>query len=167
VRLTTAFLIAAAMLACGTAAPAAALGPDGAFCNEGRPAVLVSVNGFKARTGHLRVQLYGGDPKAFLAKGGKIRRIDLPVTASGPMNVCVAVPRPGIYAIAVRHDVNGDNAQHDWTDGGGFSNNPRLSLLHLKPSLSDAAIAVGNGVKPINVLLLYRHGLSIGPAGQD
>jgi uncharacterized protein (DUF2141 family) len=168
VKFTTAFLIAAAMLACGTAAPAAAaLGPDAPLCNEGRPAVLVSVNGFKARTGNLRVQLYGSDPRAFLAKGGKVRRIDLPVTGAGPMNVCIAVPHPGTYAIAVRHDVNGDNAQHDWSDGGGFSNNPKLSLLHLKPSLSDTAIAVGNGVKTISVTLLYRHGLSIGPEGRD
>lgn len=166
-RLTTAFLTAAALLACGTAAPAAALGPDAPACNEGRPAVLVSVNGFKARTGNLRVQLYGSDPKAFLNKGGRLRRIDLPVTAAGAMNVCVAVPRPGTYAIAVRHDVNGDNAQHDWSDGGGFSNNPRLSLLHLKPSLGDTAFAVGNGVKAINVVLLYRHGFSIGPEGRN
>lgn len=160
-------LTAAILLSCATAAPAAALGPDASACNEGRPAILVSVNGFKARTGKLRVQLYGNDPKAFLAKGGKLRRIELPVTAGGTMNVCVAVPHPGTYAIAVRHDVNGDNALHDWSDGGGFSNNPHLSLLHLKPSLSDTQIAVGNGVKTISVVLLYRHGLSIGPAGQD
>jgi uncharacterized protein (DUF2141 family) len=154
--------IAAILLACATAAPAAALGPDAPSCNEGKPAVLVSVNGFKARTGNLRVQLYGGD-----AKGGRLKRIDMPVTAAGPMNVCIAVPHPGTYAIAVRHDVNGDNAQHDWTDGGGFSNNPHLSLLHLKPSLADAAIGVGNGVKAISVILLYRHGLSVGPEGRD
>ncbi|HEX5182592.1 MAG TPA: DUF2141 domain-containing protein [Allosphingosinicella sp.] len=167
VRVTLAFPIAAALLACATAAPAAALGPDAPVCNEGRPAVLVSVNGFKARTGKLRVQLYGGDPRTFLAKGAKLRRIDLPVTGSGPMTVCIAVPHPGTYAIAVRHDVNGDNAQHDWSDGGGFSNNPRLSLLHLKPSLNEAAISVGNGVRTIGVTLLYRHGFSIGPEGRD
>lgn len=164
---TLASFVAAGLLSCATAAPAAVLGPDAPLCGEGRPAVLVSVNGFKARTGSLRVQLYGSEPRAFLAKGGRLRRVDLPVTAAGPMAVCVAVPRPGTYAIAVRHDVNGDNAQHDWSDGGGFSNNPRLSLFHLKPSLSEVAFNVGNGVKPISVLLLYRHGLSIGPVGQD
>ncbi|HEY1604703.1 MAG TPA: DUF2141 domain-containing protein [Allosphingosinicella sp.] len=167
VRIEYAFPIAAALLACGTTAAAAALGPDAPVCNGGRPAVLVSVNGFKARTGNLRVQLYGPDPKAFLAHGGRLRRIDVPVTAAGPMSVCVAVPHPGTYAIAVRHDVNGDDARHDWTDGGGFSNNPHLSLLHLKPSLGEAAIGVGGGVKAIGVTLLYRHGFSIGPEGRD
>jgi uncharacterized protein (DUF2141 family) len=163
VSLVTFFLLAA-----GFAAPAAAaLGPEAAACSAGRPAVLVSVNGFKARTGRLRVQLYGDDPKAFLASGGKLKRIDLPVTPGGPMNVCVAVPHPGTYAIAVRHDVNGDNSHGDWSDGGGFSNNPRISLFHLKPSLQQVAVSVGGGVKPLNVTLLYRHGLSIGPAGRD
>jgi uncharacterized protein (DUF2141 family) len=71
------------------------------------------------------------------------------------------------YAIAVRHDVNGDNSKGDWSDGGGFSNNPSLSLLHLKPSLRQTAVNVGNGVKPVSITLLYRHGFSIGPAGQD
>src|SRR5947209_10439934 len=92
--------VAAFLLASGLAAPAAAaLGPDAPACGSGRPALLVSVNGFKARTGSLRVQLYGDDPKTFLAKGGRLKRIDLPVTPAGPMNVCVAVPRPGLYAV--------------------------------------------------------------------
>ena len=161
------FFLVASLTAFGLAAPAsAALGPDAAACSEGRPALLVSVNGFKARSGKLRVQLYGDNPDTFLAKGAKLKRIDLPVTG-GTMNVCVAVPHPGIYAVAVRHDVNGDNSRGDWSDGGGFSNNPSLSLLHLKPSLRQAAVSVGNGVKTVSVTLLYRHGLSIGPAGRD
>jgi uncharacterized protein (DUF2141 family) len=162
-------VLAAALLASAglPASASAALGPDAPACSEGRPSVLVSVNGFKVRQGRLRVQLYGNDPNTFLAKGAKLKRIDLPVTAAGPMNVCIAVPHPGTYAIAVRHDVNGDNSRGDWSDGGGFSNNPSLSLFHLKPSLRQTAINVGGGVKPVSIVLLYRHGLSIGPAERD
>jgi uncharacterized protein (DUF2141 family) len=161
-------LFAAFLTALGAAAPAAAsLGPDAAACSAGRPSLLVSINGFKARAGRLRVQIYGDNPNTFLAKGAKLKRIDLPVTPGGAMNVCVAVPHPGVYAVAVRHDVNGDNSRGDWSDGGGFSNNPSLSLLHLKPSLRQTAVSVGNGVKPVNITLLYRHGFSIGPVGQD
>lgn len=150
----------------GTAAPAqAALGPDAVACNTGKPSLLVSVNGFSQRSGRLRVQIYDS-PQTFLAKGGKLRRIDLPVTA-GVMNVCVAVPGPGRYAVAVRHDVDGDNAKNDWGDGGGFSNNPSLSLFRLKPSYQQTAVPVGNGVKPIRVVLNYRHGLSIGPVARN
>lgn len=161
--------IAAGMLALvGPAAAAdAALGPDAALCRSGSsdPAVLVNVSGFKHRGGKLRVQLYGGNPADFLAKGKKLRRIDLPVTGTGPMQVCVAVPRAGRYAVAVRHDADG-NGKSGWSDGGGFSRNPRISLLDLKPSYDEVAIPVGKGVKPVSVVLNYRQGLNIGPVGR-
>ena len=143
----------------------AAMGPDAGACRatSGRPAILVNVSGFKARTGSVRVQIYGASPADFLAKGKKLRRIDVPTNGSGTMPVCVAVPGPGRYAVAVRHDVNGNNRSGDWTDGGGFSRNPRLSLTKLKPRHSDVVINVGNGVTPTQVILNYKKGLSIGP----
>jgi uncharacterized protein (DUF2141 family) len=156
---------AAAVALAASAAPAqAALGPDAPSCRAGasNPAVLVNVTGFKHRNGKLRVQLYGSNPADFLAKGKKVRRIDLPVTGSGPMQVCVAVPRTGNYAVAVRHDADG-NGKSGWNDGGGFSRNPRISLMDLKPSYQEVAIPVGKGVKPVDVVLNYRSGLSIGP----
>jgi uncharacterized protein (DUF2141 family) len=157
---------ALAFVAPATAAEAA-LGPDAASCRDdaGQPAVLVNVTGFKNRVGKLRVQLYGGNPSHFLAKGRKMRRIDLPVTPSGAMRVCVAVPKAGSYAIAVRHDVQGNGS--DWNDGGGFSRNPTLSLLDLKPKYAEVNIPVGNGVKPVDVVLNYRRGLKIAPIGRN
>ncbi|MEA1015053.1 DUF2141 domain-containing protein [Sphingosinicella sp. LY1275] len=141
----------------------AALGPDAASCRTGagEPAVLVNVTGFKQRAGRVRVQLYGSNPADFLAKGKKLRRIDLPVTGTGPMRVCVAVPKAGEYAIAVRHDISGNGS--DWGDGGGFSRNPKISLLNLKPKYQNVAIPVGNGVKAIDVVLNYKQGLTVKP----
>lgn len=162
------YALAVAGLAVAPAASAqAALGPDAAACSPGsnRPAVLVSVDGFKNRVGRLRVQLYGSNPADFLAKGKKLRRIDVPVTGRGAMDVCVAVPQPGTYAVAVRHDADA-NGKSGWNDGGGFSNNPRISLLDLKPSLREVAINVPRGIKPVHVVLNYRHGLSIGPVAR-
>lgn len=162
------FILAAALsVAAATSTPGAAqaaLGPDAASCRPGAgaPAVLVSVSGFKARTGNLRVQLYGSNPTDFLAKGKRLNRIDLPVTPAGAMKVCVAVPATGTYAIAVRHDVDG-NGKSGWSDGGGFSRNPKISLTDLKPKHREVAISVGDGVTPIDVVLNYRRGLSIGP----
>jgi uncharacterized protein (DUF2141 family) len=163
-RLFLSAAVLAAALTVPAAPAAAALGPDAAACSAGanRPALLVSVNGFKNRVGKLRVQLYGGDPKTFLERGAKLKRIDLPVTRSGAMNVCVAVPRTGTYAIAVRHDADA-NGKTNWNDGGGFSGNPKLSILKLKPSYRAAAVAVGGGVKVVPVVLNYRSGLSIAP----
>lgn len=167
-RLVVFLLGAGAAFALPAASAQAALGPDAALCTAGskRPAVLVSVSGFKNRIGRLRVQLYGSNPAEFLEAGKKLRRIDIPVTPSGPMNVCVAVPRPGVYAIAVRHDADA-NGKSGWNDGGGFSNNPKISLLNLKPNHRAVAFAVGNGVKPIRVVLNYRQGLSIGPIASN
>ena len=163
-KLMSSIAVAAALtfVAPATAAEAA-LGPDAASCRTGagEPAVLVNVTGFKQRAGRVRVQLYGSNPADFLAKGKKLRRIDLPVTGTGPMRVCVAVPKAGEYAIAVRHDVRGDGS--DWGDGGGFSRNPKLSLLNLKPKYQNVAIPVGNGVKAIDVVLNYKQGLTVKP----
>ena len=156
--------LAALAFAATPAMAQAAIGPDAAACNANRPALLVSVSGFKNRVGTLRVQLYGSNPSDFLSKGKKLRRIDLPVSGSGTMNVCVAVPRPGTYAVAVRHDADA-NRKTNWKDGGGFSNNPKVSLIDLRPSHREVAVVVGRGVKPVSVVLNYRRGLSVGPIG--
>lgn len=157
--------LAAAGAAFALPAPAAAqLGPDAAACrsNSGQ-AVLVTVDGFRARTGNVRVAIYGSDPRQFLARGQTLRKVNVPVTASGPMRICVALPGPGRYAVAVRHDVNGNNARGDWSDGAGFSRNPRLSLVNLRPNYNNVAINVARGITPVSVVLNYRFGLSIRP----
>ena len=144
--------------------PASAqLGSDAAACrSRNGHAVLVTVDGFRQRTGNVRVAIYGNDPRRFLARGQTLRKINVPVTRAGPMRICVALPAAGRYAVAVRHDVNG-NGRSDWSDGGGFSRNPRVSLTNLRPSYNNVAINVGRGVTPVGVVLQYRFGLSIRP----
>ena len=158
-----AFLMAAPVLALAAgAAPAeAAYGPEAACrAGSGKPAFLVNISGFKAARGRVRVQIYNS--ANFLVKGQRVTRIDLPVVA-GSMPICVPLPGPGTYAVAVRHDVDGDNARGDWSDGGGFSRNPKISLMHLKPSFRDVAVPIGNAPKAVNVVMNYRSGLTIGP----
>ena len=144
------------------AAAQAALGPDAASCRPGSdgPAVLVNVNGFKARSGRIRVNVYG-DPGTFLQRGRYVRQINVPVTRAGAMPICVALPRTGTYAVAVRHDVQGNGS--DWNDGGGFSRNPRLSLVSLRPRYQNVAINVGANVQPVDVILNYKFGLTVRP----
>jgi len=142
----------------------ATMGPDAAACRtgQGRPAILVTVNGFKERRGNVRVALYGSNPRTFLERGQTVRKIDLPVSQTGPMRICVAVPEAGRYAVAVRHDLNGDG-RSGWSDGGGFSRNPDISLTSLRPRYENVAVNVGPGVLGVNVVLNYRFGLSIRP----
>lgn len=151
-------------LAAAPGAAQAALGPDAAACRSGsgQSAVLVTVSGFKARTGNIRVNVYGSDPAKFLERGQYVRQVNVPVTRAGAMPICVALPDPGRYAVAVRHDVDG-NGRSGWSDGGAFSRNPRLSLVNLRPRYENVAINVGRGVVPVNVTLLYRFGLSVRP----
>jgi hypothetical protein len=159
-------LLAAAM---PSAAGAAILGSDAPACVAGASgsAVLVRVTGFKARTGALRVQLYGDNPGDFLAPGKKLRRVELPVTPAGPMAVCVQAPGDGNYAIAIRHYVEGPpRSGFNWNDGAGFSRNPHISLFHLRPELRDVVFRI-SGHAAIDVVLNYRRGLSVGPIRQD
>jgi uncharacterized protein (DUF2141 family) len=149
-------------------APAAAqLGQDAAACrNGGGPtgsAILVNVQGLRSRAGNVRVNVYGDDPARFLGRGQYVRQINVPVTRAGAMPICVIVPRAGRYAVAVRHDEDG-NGRSGWSDGGGFSRNPRVSLTNLRPNFQNVAFNVGRGVAAVNITLLYRYGLSIRPA---
>ncbi|HZF43627.1 MAG TPA: DUF2141 domain-containing protein [Sphingomonadaceae bacterium] len=160
--LKTPFALAAILFA---AIPASAvpLGPDAPRCVAGAAnnALLVHITGLKSRGGTVRVQLYGSNAADFLAKGKKLRRIDVPVRGTS-MDVCVAVPQPGRYAVAVRHDADADR-KSGWNDGGGFSRNPAISLGNLRPKYGQVAINVGPGVHRVPVVMQYRRGLSIGP----
>ena len=150
-------------VAAAPSAAQAALGPDAAACNSGTgPAILVNVDGFKARTGNVRVNVYGSDAAKFLERGQYVRQINLRVTRGGAMPICVSVPRAGRYAVAVRHDVDG-NGSNGWNDGGGFSRNPDLSLANLRPRYNNVAFNVGEGVQNVDVVLNYRFGLSVRP----
>ena len=121
------------------------------------PAVLIDVRGFAAHTGKVRLQSYPATKDAWLAKGAWINRIDSEVRPSdGSMRFCMPVPEPGKYGIAVRHDRNGNGKTDISRDGGGFSNNPGISIFNLgKPSVSKAAIDVGPGVTRITINLKY------------
>jgi uncharacterized protein (DUF2141 family) len=153
---------AAALIVLTAGAADAAVGPDAAACKAGGgPAVLVNVTGLKNQRGKVRVQLYGSNPAEFLAKGKKVHRVEVAARGTS-MPICIAVPKVGRYAIAVRHDADA-NGKSGWNDGGGFSRNPKLSLTDLKPSYSEVAINVGGGVTPITVVMNYRQGLSIKP----
>lgn len=158
-------LLAAAWLALAGQSAQAPLGPHADACRPGAPgpALTVTVRGFRAPTGHIQVYLYGSDPAAFLQRGRWLHRIELPVTSTRPMRVCLPAPSPGSYAVSVRHDVDGNRERRDANDGGGFSRNPRLSLLRLEPRLRDVAVQVRPGVQPLDVVLNYRFGLTVRP----
>ena len=162
--------LAAIAAAAGTPPLAAQpAGPFAARCGPGvaAPALLVHITGFKAHTGTVRVQSYGGDPQRYFDKGSYLRRVELPVpAATNALDVCLPVPAPGSYAVSVRHDLNGSGSA-DRGDGGGMSGNPRLSLLDVlfkrKPDPAAVAVQVGRGVRTVPIVLNYISGARFRP----
>lgn len=147
-------------------ADAQVLGPYPAACEAGKPAMMVRVIGLKSRKGMLRLQLYGGAPERFLEKRAWIERIDSKLPATGPVEVCLPVAKPGVYAVSVRHDING-SGKSDLSDGGGLSGNPRVSLFDIalkrKPSPSKISITVGNEVLTVPIVMNYVQGGAFKP----
>lgn len=129
----------------------------------GKPAVLVQVVGLKNGSGKVRVQAYGPGSANHLSKGKWAGRVDYPLGGKRSVAICLPLPRPGAYSVAVRHDSNA-NRKSDMNDGAGFSRNPRLSLLG-RPSFGETAVRVGNGPARVRVIMNYRRGISVGPIG--
>ena len=145
---------------------AALLSPGNASCSG--PAVRVHVDGFANRQGAVRVRLFGSPTSSYFDKRRALTRIEVPVPRSGPVSFCVPVPKSGVYALDVRHDVNG-NGKTDRKDGGGASGNPRLSLTDVlfsrKPDPAKVQVAVGNDVRDVRVTLMYLQGTVFRPVG--
>ena len=154
-------LLALAGAAVAAAGPAAAqyrnhIHNDPNQCRDGAgPAVKVQISGITPAHGTLRVQLYPGTSADWLKTGHWLNRIEIPASGA-TATVCMPVPKPGSYAIAVRHDVNGNGKTDLRSDGGGMSNNPSINILNLgKPSYDKTAFPVGAGVKTISIRMRY------------
>lgn len=126
-------------------------------------AALIRVVGFKEGTGRVRVQSYSGSSN-WLESGEWLHRIDIPVRTQGrDMTVCLPLPGPGSYGIAVRHDING-NGRSDRRDGGGFSGNPNISFpFNMEPNYSAVSFRANEGVNRLNIVLNYLQGTSVEP----
>ena len=155
-------LAALALTALAAPAPAEAqyrqkISNNPAKCAAGAgPAVRVTVTDIRESTGTMRVQSYRGTKEDWLEKGKWIYRMEAPAKA-GSMTFCMSLPRPGTYAIAVRHDVNGNGDTDIFADGGAMSNNPSINIWNLgKPSYKKTRFDVGPGVESISIRMRYR-----------
>ena len=156
---------AAALAVLPAVAHAAPVGPYASMCASGKPAILARVTGFKSATGTVAVKLYQSGPK-FLEKGAYIRKVEVPVTRTGPIDVCVPVPTSGRYALSVRHEVKGEKSR---SDGGGFSGNPNMSVIDVvlkrKPDPDQVTFSVNGTTRVVPVVLKYLQGGSLRTAG--
>jgi uncharacterized protein (DUF2141 family) len=138
------------------AAPAAAQ----AGCT-GKPSdtrLMVRVENVRSSAGLMAVTLYGNNPSKFLAKRGSLY-VGRSPAHQGVTETCIFVPQPGIYAIAVYHDLDGNrklnrNLIGFPTEPVGFSNNPNTFLGI--PSFNAVRFAVRQSGQRITVRLRNR-----------
>jgi uncharacterized protein (DUF2141 family) len=153
-------LCAALGLALAMTAPAQAqyrntLRHDASLCSGSGPAVWINVTDISASQGTLRIQLYRGTREDWLETGRWLNRIELPARR-GSMTVCMPVPAAGDYAIAIRHDVNGNGSTDLSTDGGGMSNNPSINVLNLgRPNINRTRFSIAREVLPMSIRMRY------------
>ncbi|MBH5321310.1 DUF2141 domain-containing protein [Aurantiacibacter sediminis] len=151
----------AALIALGLSTPVSAqqyrqeLRHSVAPCQGNGPAVWINVTDVEASRGTLRVQLYRGTEGDWLERGRWLHRIELPARA-GSQQVCMPVPATGNYAIAIRHDLNGNGRTDITSDGGGMSNNPSINIFNLgRPSIDRTRFSIGREVKPMTIRMRY------------
>lgn len=119
------------------------------------PAIRVTINGIKSASGTIRAQVYNGTRADWLEKGRWLNRVELPAR-QGRMTICLPVPESGNYAVAVRHDLNGNGKTDIRSDGGAMSNNPSINLFNLgKPGIDKTRFSVGGSVKSIAITMKY------------
>ncbi|MGZ8999349.1 MAG: DUF2141 domain-containing protein [Allosphingosinicella sp.] len=120
--------------------------------------LLVRVEGVRSSRGLVAVSLYPDERRRFLAKRGALYVGRVPAV-QGATDVCIHVPRPGIYAVAVYHDADADR-KFDRTalglpdEGFGFSNNPRTFLG--MPNFSSVRTPVRPSGTRTTIRLTYR-----------
>ena len=143
------------------------LGPDAAACapESGGTAALVTVSGFKDRSGNVRLQLYPDNEKDFLRSGKKLtaegkvfRRVETPMPADGDAVICIKLPQPGRFSMAVLHDRNADGKLNIFSDGFGFPNNPKVRLG--TPDVEKVTFTAAQGLTPLAITVGYLGGRS-------
>ena len=143
------------------------LGVAEGHCRPGEagPAVIVTVLGLKDDGGRIRVEVYPAvdgdflaDDNILVAAGKAFRRAEIEPSATVPAQLCVRLPAPGKYALAVIHDRNSDHKFGPMSDGIGFAGDPKLGWS--KPKATAAEFSATAGITSLSVTLNYRRGLT-------
>lgn len=128
-------------------------------CAAGKgPAVRIAVSGLKSSDGNLFVRAYPANKTDWLVSKRYVMRVDAK-PQQGSVTVCVPLPAPGDYAIAVQHDANGNRKTDVSTDGAGMSNNPGikkvLGLVPRPPSVEKTRFTAGPGITRMSIAMQY------------
>jgi len=120
--------------------------------------INVTIDGVRNGNGLIAVTLYEDVSRKFLVKHGSlyVGRVD----ARAPQtHMCLFVPKPGVYALAVYHDedasqtINRGGMLGIPTEGFGFSNNP-VTIASL-PSFRSVRINIPRANLSTTITLKY------------
>jgi uncharacterized protein (DUF2141 family) len=116
----------------------------------------VIVEGVRDDRGLMAATLYGDDPGKFLKSRGELLVWFDPARAP-TLEMCVYLPGPGLYAMALYHDANAnhhfDRGFFGPTEGYGFSRNPHL--LFGPPPLRAVSFHAAEGETTVRVQMRY------------
>lgn len=127
---------------------------DLSSCSGNEPAIFVTVDGITPLVGTLRIQSYPATKADWLKSGRWLKRVEAQARSS-TMQFCLPIDAPGEYAVAIRHDVNGNGKTDIFKDGGGMSNNPSISIWNLgKPSYRKVGVQVDDVIS-IRIRMRY------------
>lgn len=150
--------LAAALLALGTAAPSQGeSGPAGCTGPVSSHWVNVTVEGLRNSNGVVTLTLYPDDPARFLKPRGSLY-VTKATARQGLAHVCIYIPEPGAYGLALYHDENANgkidrNGLGIPKEGFGFSNNPRIFLS--APSFAKVRFVVSGGGSSTRIKMKY------------
>ncbi len=117
----------------------------------------IVVEGVRSNAGLMTATLYGDDPAHFLKAKGSLKVWRVPAVAPST-TMCIWLPSPGPYEVAVYHDANSnlkwDHSALGSIEGFGFSRNP--TIFFSAPSLKATRFQAGAGDTTIRVRLSYR-----------
>lgn len=150
-------LLAALPAQVPTPTPTPAILADGCTGPMSATRLNVTISNVRHGRGLIAVSLYADNSKKFLAKRGSLYVGRVPATA-GTTRMCIHLPAPGVYGLAIYHDENGDRSFKRSglglpAEGYGFSNDaPTIFGL---PSFSRVRLAVPRSGFETGVKLKY------------
>ena len=149
---------AAMTLAIGAAAPATTTAaPANCSGSKSDTWLNVVVENVRSGDGQIAVTLYADNASKFLAKRGSLYVGRVPAKA-GATRMCLHLPKTGVYALAVYHDIDGDRS-FDRTglglpaEGYGFSNN--ASTLAGLPTFASVRLNIPRNNMTTRIRLKY------------
>lgn len=158
-RFVTTFTAVAGSLSLAALAVAPTASRAQATC-KGEPSdtkLHVVVQGVRSADGVMTATLYGDDPARFLKSAGELKVWREPARAP-TTEMCVWLPGPGRYAVAIYHDAKRAMRLTRGpfgipTQAYGFTRNPHLFLG--PPSLRAASFTAGAGETTVFITLRY------------